>query len=66
MPWFDVVALWVGRWVLLSCGIGGAAVLSIFPINYAWRKWGDTAALISVMREARRQGRKIFAEKWGA
>src|SRR5690625_2688534 len=65
MAWLDVLALWIGRWVLISCGIGGAAAISFYPINYAWRRWGDTVALHSFMIEARRQGRTIFREKNG-
>lgn len=56
----DPVALVIGYMMMLASGIGLSAILVYFPINYAWKKFGDTAAFLRVIREAERQGVKIW------
>ena len=56
----DPVALVIGYAVMVAGGIGLASVLLYWPINYAWRRYGDVRTLASVMREARRQGASLY------
>lgn len=56
----DPVALVIGYMLMAAGGVGLSGVLVYFPINYAWKKFGDTIALVRVMREADRQGVKIW------
>lgn len=63
MHWIDLIALWLGRSLLIAGGIGAATWLAMYPLDYAWRRWGDLVTFVDVMREARRQGRRIFGVK---
>ena len=59
----NAIAAVIGYSVMVTGGIGLMAFLAYWPINYAWRRCGDTRALIEVMREAKRQGRSIYGVK---
>ena len=48
-------------WAFMVCG--GLMLTAFFvyvPCNIAWKKFGDTAAFVKVMREARKQGVKVW------
>ena len=58
----NLFALIIGYAVICSGGIAMLAFITYFPCTYAWKRFGDTAALVAVMREAKKQGRKIWRE----
>jgi len=59
----DVLALYIGYTVIVAGSVAATALIACLPIEYAWRRFGDIAALAKVLREAKRQGRSIFKER---
>lgn len=59
----DQIALFIG-YAVIAVGTMAATALAIcLPIDYVWRRYGDVAGLIKVVREAKRQGRPVFKRK---
>lgn len=59
----DQIALFIG-YAVIAVGTMAATALAIYlPIDYVWRRYGDVAGLIKVVREAKRQGRPVFKRK---
>lgn len=59
----DQIALFIG-YAVIAVGTMAATALAIsLPIDYVWRRYGDVAGLIKVIREAKRQGRPVFKRK---
>lgn len=56
----DQIALIIG-YAVIAVGTVAATALAIYlPIDYVWRRYGDVAGLVQVLREAKRQGRPVF------
>lgn len=63
MTAMDQAALFIGYAVILAGAVATTAFVLCLPIGYAWRRFGDVASLLRVIREAKRQGRPIFKDK---
>ena len=56
----NAVAVFIGWIIMLAGGLMLMLVVAYFPCNYAWKKFGDIQAFLRVIKEAEKQGVKLW------